>query len=122
MNTTDAAQFACPSCGRRYDRRPEIAGRKMFCGCGESFAVPPALSVPAAAPLSYSMPPGARERELHDLVYGIEPTRDRIVPLLMLYGGYVLYLAAYAQRFHLNLFAVSAISAVFAVVVAAYAA
>ena len=45
-------KFACPSCGRQFTWKPELAGRSAKCKCGNTIKVPAqpaAAGVPAAA-------------------------------------------------------------------------
>ena len=37
------SRFACPSCGRRYSWKRELAGKKVRCKCRKSMRVPEAL-------------------------------------------------------------------------------
>jgi hypothetical protein len=49
MPGQDVAKFACPACGKEYAWKPELAGRKAKCKCGEPISVP-ATPPGAAAP------------------------------------------------------------------------
>lgn len=53
------AKFACPACGKRYGWKPEIAGKKAKCKCGEVMSVPASAppAAPASAPASRAVPP-----------------------------------------------------------------
>lgn len=44
------AKFACPSCGRQFTWKPELAGRAAKCKCGNTIKVParPAAAAPPA--------------------------------------------------------------------------
>src|SRR5436309_15866076 len=58
MSTSNAATFACESCGKSYRWRPDFAGKKLKCGCGNVMAVtsPPTVAdVPEAAPLQEAL-------------------------------------------------------------------
>jgi DNA-directed RNA polymerase subunit RPC12/RpoP len=61
--TTSAAKFGCPSCGRQFTWKPELAGKAAKCKCGATISVPakpqPPASAPGAAPAA-SRAPAAR--------------------------------------------------------------
>jgi len=75
LEPTNAAAgwFACPTCGKQYRFKPEIAGKKAQCkGCGSKFVSPAVEGEPArllelgstasaepAAPLQAAAPPAA---------------------------------------------------------------
>lgn len=42
MGQTDTQKIACAGCGRQYRWKPELAGKKVRCGCGHVVAVPAA--------------------------------------------------------------------------------
>ncbi|MCC6581511.1 MAG: hypothetical protein IT440_13830 [Phycisphaeraceae bacterium] len=53
----EAQSVACPSCGRSYRRRADLAGRQVRCGqCGATITMPP-LSGAAEGPPESSIPP-----------------------------------------------------------------
>lgn len=73
MAETDGPRFACPSCGRSYRWKPELAGRTAKCKCGGAIRVPaeapdvaaeafeaPAAPVRAPVPPALSPPAPAR--------------------------------------------------------------
>ncbi len=43
MAGSKKSRFACPSCGRRYSWKRELAGKKVRCKCGKSMRVPDVL-------------------------------------------------------------------------------
>ena len=57
MSETAQAKFSCPSCGRQFTWKPELAGRSAKCKCGGTIKVPqqpqaaaaPTARAPAAA-------------------------------------------------------------------------
>src|SRR5882724_1756324 len=53
MSTTNAATFACESCGKSYRWRPDFAGKKLKCGCGNVMqpTSPPTVADVPEAPL-----------------------------------------------------------------------
>src|SRR5262249_42975164 len=76
MAEATQAKFACPGCGTRYTWKPEIAGKKVKCRCGQVMNAPatepgsttpkpvapdpkPAASAPKPPPLPPS-PPAAK--------------------------------------------------------------
>jgi len=65
MSTANAATFACESCGKSYRWRPDFAGKKLKCGCGNvmNLTSPPTLAhVPEPALLqeARAAPPPAQ--------------------------------------------------------------
>jgi hypothetical protein len=50
MSEVAAAKFSCPSCGRQFSWKPELAGRSAKCKCGATIKVPPTASAAPAAP------------------------------------------------------------------------
>lgn len=51
MSESAQPKFACPSCGRQFGWKPELAGRSAKCKCGNTIKVPaqpPAAAAPAA--------------------------------------------------------------------------
>src|SRR5688500_8558335 len=50
MSETAQAKFSCPSCGRQFTWKPELAGRSAKCKCGGTIKVP-------QQPQSASAPP-----------------------------------------------------------------
>ena len=53
MSETAQAKFSCPSCGRQFTWKPELAGRSAKCKCGGTIKVPQqpqATSAPGRAP------------------------------------------------------------------------
>ena len=56
MSETAQAKFSCPSCGRQFTWKPELAGRNAKCKCGGTIKVP---QQPQAAPLAPSQAPAA---------------------------------------------------------------
>src|SRR2546422_2520392 len=54
MSTANAATFACEACGKSYRWRPDFAGKKLKCGCGNVMHLttpPTAVADVAEAPL-----------------------------------------------------------------------
>src|SRR5258705_10557170 len=53
MSTTNAATFACETCGKSYRWRPDFNGKKLKCACGNVMLVtaPPPPPQMAEAPL-----------------------------------------------------------------------
>ena len=53
MSTANAATFACEACGKSYRWRPDFAGKKLKCGCGNimHLTTPPTAANVAEAPL-----------------------------------------------------------------------
>lgn len=49
MSASSPPKFACASCGKQYTWKPELAGRKAKCKCGEVMTVPKAVGANAAA-------------------------------------------------------------------------
>jgi len=41
-------KFACPSCGKKYAWKPQLAGKRAKCTCGATITVPQAEEAPAA--------------------------------------------------------------------------
>jgi hypothetical protein len=37
---SDRNRIVCPSCGKRYAWKPQLAGKRVKCACGEAFTVP----------------------------------------------------------------------------------
>ena len=58
MSTTNAATFACESCGKSYRWRPDFAGKKLKCGCGNVMqpTSPPTVADLPEAPLQAAPP------------------------------------------------------------------
>src|SRR5207253_11461064 len=53
MAETAQAKFSCPSCGRQFSWKPELAGKSAKCKCGATVKIPaqaPAASASSAAP------------------------------------------------------------------------
>ena len=50
MAETMQAKFSCPSCGRQFSWKPELAGKGAKCKCGATITVPPKPQPTAAAP------------------------------------------------------------------------
>lgn len=49
--SVSALRFACPTCGRKYSTKPELAGKKIRCnGCNTSFNVPGSAGSSATVP------------------------------------------------------------------------
>ena len=50
MSEMAQAKFACPSCGRQFTWKPELAGRSAKCKCGATVKIPaqPAAAAPQA--------------------------------------------------------------------------
>ena len=51
--SSNEPKFACPSCGKQYRWKPELAGRSAKCPCGAKVVVPQtmaAASAPAPTP------------------------------------------------------------------------
>lgn len=48
-----AGKFACDGCGKQYNWKPELAGRKVKCGCGQ------VMTAPAKAPAPPPVDPDA---------------------------------------------------------------
>jgi hypothetical protein len=40
-----AISFTCPQCGKVYQFKAELAGKKGKCGCGTVFSMPAALEM-----------------------------------------------------------------------------
>jgi DNA-directed RNA polymerase subunit RPC12/RpoP len=64
-NMSTEPKFACPSCGKQYKWKPEMAGRSAKCPCGAKLVVPatapaapapPAKTATSAIPLSVEEP------------------------------------------------------------------
>ena len=54
MSEITGAKFTCPSCGKQYKWKPELAGKKGKCKCGGVLAIPakpPAEPAPEPAPV-----------------------------------------------------------------------
>ena len=71
------AKFACPACGKRYGWKPEIAGKKAKCKCGEVMSVPKSAPSAAPAPVQASRtvplpPPPPPTGEQQDDLYGFQ--------------------------------------------------
>lgn len=58
MSQTGTDQFVCEGCGRSYRWKPELAGRKVKCKCGQVMIAPKAL-----APVAVSVPAEAEVDE-----------------------------------------------------------
>ncbi len=52
-------RFSCPACGKQLKAKPEIAGRKTRCPCGEVFSIPGGRVLSRQAPAA----PGGEGRE-----------------------------------------------------------
>ena len=51
-------QFSCDACGRNFAWRPDLAGLKVRCKCGDAIRVPrPLTAMPPAPPPSAPPPP-----------------------------------------------------------------
>lgn len=50
-------KFPCPSCGKQYKWKPEMAGRSAKCACGAKFVVPTEQPASAKAPTATAAPP-----------------------------------------------------------------
>jgi DNA-directed RNA polymerase subunit RPC12/RpoP len=52
------AKFSCPSCGRQFTWKPELAGKGAKCKCGATITVPakPQAAAPARAPAAAAAP------------------------------------------------------------------
>src|SRR5688500_15462390 len=55
MPATTGPRFSCPSCGKQFAWKPELAGKKGKCKCGGVLSIPakppaPPAAVKAAAP------------------------------------------------------------------------
>ena len=59
MAEESAAKFSCPACGKQYTWKPELAGRRAKCKCGQ------AIQVPAAPPGSAAGSKPPAESEAH---------------------------------------------------------
>lgn len=44
-------KFACPSCGKAYNVKDELAGKKAKCKCGNAISIPAVAAAPAPSPL-----------------------------------------------------------------------
>ena len=53
MSEISGPKFSCPSCGKEYKWKPELAGKKGKCKCGG------VLAIPARPPGSATASPGA---------------------------------------------------------------
>jgi hypothetical protein len=73
--TTSAAKFGCPSCGRQFTWKPELAGKSAKCKCGATIKVPaqPQASASASAPKP-PPPPAPEGNPLDDAYDFAEPT------------------------------------------------
>ena len=57
MPETAAPKFSCPSCGKQFRWKPEMAGKKGKCQCGGVLSVPATPPAPSAAPTTRAAPP-----------------------------------------------------------------
>src|SRR4051794_21497346 len=64
-------RITCSGCGKTYVWKPELAGKRVKCKCGEAMTVP--ASMEAAAP-----PP--QEEDLYDLAPSSEPPKPKSSP------------------------------------------
>jgi hypothetical protein len=71
------------------------------------------------SPLPYRSPPSEREQELDSYMFGVDPMRDRIVPIVLIVIGYLLYLGFYMARYRLGPSGASGVSVAFAAIVVA---
>ncbi|MCY2951260.1 MAG: hypothetical protein NTU53_04690 [Planctomycetota bacterium] len=68
MSNTATAKFACSGCGKTYTWKPQFAGRKLKCSCGQLMQAPESLDAPAPEP----------EPQLDNLYdVGPEPTKPK---------------------------------------------
>jgi DNA-directed RNA polymerase subunit RPC12/RpoP len=51
---TNDPKFVCPSCGKQYKWKPELAGRSAKCACGAKIVVP--ATAPVAPPATTLLP------------------------------------------------------------------
>lgn len=51
---SEHAKFFCQSCGKAYTWKPELAGKRAQCKCGQMMIVPPQLDAPKPQP-SYDL-------------------------------------------------------------------
>jgi hypothetical protein len=60
MATTGVGKFSCDDCGKSYSWKPELAGRRVKCKCGQPLSVPKADPAAAAAVATAveDVPPG----------------------------------------------------------------
>jgi hypothetical protein len=47
MSNAATAKFACSSCGKTYTWKPQFAGKKLKCSCGQLMQAPESLDAPA---------------------------------------------------------------------------
>jgi hypothetical protein len=62
MSEIVADQFSCDACGKAYRWKPELAGRRVKCKCGQVMTVREAQSAPAEDDL-YAVAPGAGDED-----------------------------------------------------------
>src|SRR3954449_9885723 len=60
----EGSKFACPSCGKEFRWKSEIAGKRAKCKCGATVQVP--ATDPAAKP-AMAAPSGAEEHPFDDV-------------------------------------------------------
>ena len=71
--SSNSPKFMCTSCGKEFRWKPEIAGRKAKCKCGQTLTVPSAPPAPKAAPAPKV---AARAAEPNPLEWPDEPAAD----------------------------------------------
>src|SRR5215208_7702281 len=57
--SSNSPKFSCAACGKEFRWKPEIAGRKAKCKCGQTLTVPAAPPAPAAVQTAPPPPPPA---------------------------------------------------------------
>lgn len=72
MASTNSERIPCPSCGKTYRWKPELANRKVVCqACQTEFTFP-------AQPIQEKAPPPAEDDGLYDLAS--DPDEERELP------------------------------------------
>ena len=74
MGETTQAKFSCPSCGRQFSWKPELAGKSAKCKCGATIKIP--AQAPAAAPAAAGSSFEGNPLDSHDVVPPVEQNRS----------------------------------------------